>query len=181
MTRRDVIKGGGLLGLLFFSNPLAFATSFLQEEFKRGFRYLDLYAVNTGERERIAYWIDGEYLKDALDRINYLLRDYRSGDVASIDPNLLDLVYITTRLCEKDKVLVISGYRSFVTNYIMHQRKKGVAEHSYHTKGKAVDIRIEGVPLKTLRDVAVALRAGGVGYYPKSGFVHMDTGPVRHW
>ncbi len=121
------------------------------------------------------------YIESSLKDINYFLRDYRSGEITNMDVNLLDLLHLITKLSGKEEIIVISGYRSPTTNYYLHKTKKGVAKDSYHTLGRAIDIRIEGMSLEALRDLALTLRAGGVGYYPRSGFVHLDTGPFRYW
>lgn len=176
MTRREFLKSLGCMGLVLTGGSLSFGL-----DMKVGARVLNLYALNTGESLRTVYWMDGMYLESALREINYLLRDHRSGEVFPIDTELLDLLYVITQLSEKDRIVVISGYRSPATNEYLYRRKRGVARESYHTLGKAVDIRIEGMPLQTLRDIAISLRAGGVGYYPRSGFVHLDTGNFRYW
>ncbi|MCS7171298.1 MAG: DUF882 domain-containing protein [Aquificaceae bacterium] len=181
MTRREMIKSMGCIGLILMSAPLSYASLTGFVNFKTEARYLNLYSLNTGESLKTVYWMDGTYMDSALTEINHLLRDYRSGQVASIDVGLLDLLYVITRLSEKDRIVVISGYRSPETNAHLHRKRRGVAKESYHTLGKAVDIRIEGMSLKTLRDLALSLKAGGVGYYPRSGFVHLDTGAFRYW
>ncbi|RMH81023.1 MAG: DUF882 domain-containing protein [Acidobacteria bacterium] len=178
MTRRSFIRTFGLLTLLGKASLLRGSELF---GLSKGARILKLYSVNTGESLKIAYWVDGEYLHSSLREINYLLRDYRSGDVHPIDLRLLDMLYLITRLAEKDNIYVISGYRSTETNYYLHKTKGGVAKNSYHTLGRAIDIRIADMEIKSLRDLAISLRFGGVGYYPKSGFVHLDTGPFRYW
>ena len=180
MTRRDFIRSVAYLGGLAFG-PFSYA--FLPERInaREGARWLNLYSLNTGERLKVAYWMDGNYINSSLEEINYILRDYRSGQIAPIDTRLLDLLYLITQLSGKEEIIVISGYRSPSTNAYLHRKKKGVAQNSYHTLGRAIDIRIEGMPLQALRDLAIGLRAGGVGYYPSSGFVHLDTGPFRCW
>lgn len=145
-------------------------------------RELRLSHLHTGERLRVEYYSAGRYLPDALDEINRLLRDFRTGDVGTIDPGLLDVLNRlavatgTTRPFE-----VISGYRSPASNRLLRERSRGVASKSRHMTGEAIDIRLADVPLNGLRDAALALHIGGVGYYPASRFVHVDTGPVRRW
>jgi uncharacterized protein YcbK (DUF882 family) len=145
-------------------------------------RQLEFHNLHTGESLRAVYWEGGRYLPDALAEIDYVLRDFRTGDVRSIDPGLLDLVH-RLRLCLECErpVQVISGYRSPETNAMLARRSKGVAKNSYHVKGMAIDLRLPDRRLEELRVAALALAGGGVGYYPKSNFVHMDTGPVRAW
>jgi uncharacterized protein YcbK (DUF882 family) len=145
-------------------------------------RQLEFYNLHTGESLRAVYWEGARYLKDALAEIDYVLRDHRTGDVRSIDPALLDLVHRLRCVMECDQpVHVISGYRSPATNALLAKRSRGVAKNSYHVKGMAIDLRLPDRRLKDVRAAALALAGGGVGYYPKSDFVHMDTGPVRTW
>lgn len=180
MTRRDFFKSLGYMGVLLFTGGISYSLADTHGLLS-GARTLYLYSINTGESLRTVYWIDGVYIGSALEEVYWLLRDYRSGDVAPIDLRLLDLLYVITKLSGKERIDVISGYRSPATNEYLRRTKKGVAKDSYHTHGKAIDIRIEGMSLEALRDLAISLRAGGVGYYPRSGFVHLDTGPVRYW
>ncbi len=138
--------------------------------------------IHTGEKMKTIYWQQGMYLPEALADINYILRDYRTGEVKEIDTGLLDLLFALRRkLDSKVPFDVISGYRSPATNALLHRRSNGVATHSLHMYGKAIDIRLPGYELNTLRRAARALRRGGVGYYPASDFVHVDVGRVRYW
>jgi uncharacterized protein YcbK (DUF882 family) len=138
--------------------------------------------THTGEHLAIEYFDRGAYLPDALSTVNHFLRDFRTGDVHDIDPALLDLLYGLTRVTETSKPFqVISGYRSPATNEMLRHRSEGVAAGSLHMLGQAIDIRLADVPLAALRRAAVDARRGGVGYYPASGFVHVDTGRVRMW
>jgi uncharacterized protein YcbK (DUF882 family) len=138
--------------------------------------------LHTGERSTIEYFQSGRYVPDALDAANRLLRDFRTGHVAHIDPKLLDLLHaLGERLGDTPTFDVISCYRSPATNAALHRRSAGVATGSLHMKGQAIDIRVPGVPLPVLHQEALALRAGGVGYYPSSDFVHVDTGRLRRW
>ena len=147
-----------------------------------GERRLSLYNIHTGERLSTIYWAQGRYLDEALHRIDHVLRDHRDNSVHPMDPALLDLlVALQSRLGTHEPFHVISGYRSPATNARLRKVSTGVAKRSLHMQGKAIDIRLPGVELKTLRRTALAMKAGGVGYYPKSGFVHVDTGRVRHW
>ena len=145
-------------------------------------RQLAFFNLHTGESVRAVYWEGGHYIADALDEIDYVLRDFRTGDVRSIDPALLDLVHRLRLAMECDQpVHIISGYRCPATNAMLARRSDGVAKNSYHVKGMAIDLRLPDRELKDLRAAALTLAGGGVGYYPKSDFVHMDTGPVRSW
>ncbi|GAB4174422.1 MAG: DUF882 domain-containing protein [Geothermobacteraceae bacterium] len=180
MTRRDLLRnalvGGLVLGLPV---PLFAATDKKMTES----RCLSLCNLHTGERLRdVAYWAEGRYQADALDALNHLLRDHRNGEVTRMDPQLFDLVYLTQNslgMCAE--VQVVSGYRSPATNELLRRQGHGVARNSMHARGRALDIRLPGCDLKTLHRSAVELRAGGVGYYPKSNFVHIDTGRYRLW
>ncbi len=144
-------------------------------------RALSFYNLHTGERLRTVYWEKGEYVPGALDEINYILRDFRQNEIKPIDPNLLDLlVTLRDRLHSNDNYEVISGYRSPVTNAMLHANSEGVAAHSLHMDGRAIDIRVPGRPLSLVRAAAFSMQRGGVGYYP-GRFVHVDTGRVRWW
>jgi len=138
--------------------------------------------LHTDERLAVQYSAAGQYLEDALAEINRVLRDFRTGDVGAIDPALLDLLHgLQQRTGSRQAFQVISGYRSPATNATLHRRSSGVAEHSLHMQGRAIDIRLAGVRLPDLRDAALSLQLGGVGFYPASNFVHVDTGRVRAW
>jgi uncharacterized protein YcbK (DUF882 family) len=145
-------------------------------------RRLKFYNLHTDERLDAEYFAGGRYLPDALDAIDHILRDFRRNEVKAIDPHLLDLLHaLNGRLDTTEPFDVISGYRSPLTNAMLHANSEGVAAHSLHIEGKAIDIRVPGRDLATLHKVALAMRAGGVGYYPRSDFVHVDTGRVRQW
>lgn len=138
--------------------------------------------LHTGERLSVEYFNAGAYVPDALVAVDHLLRDFRTEDVGHIDPGLLDLLYRLTMATGTGKPFeIISGYRSPKTNAMLHERSSGVATHSLHMTGQAIDIRLNDVPLGALQRASLSLRAGGVGYYPKSNFVHVDTGRVRAW
>jgi len=145
-------------------------------------RRLAFYNLHTGERVRTTYWANGEWNPDGLQEIDTVLRDFRTGDVTTIDRRLLDLLYrLSHKMGTRRPFHVISGYRSPKTNAMLAAQSSGVARRSLHTKGMAIDIRIPGVELADLRKAALSLKAGGVGYYPNSDFVHVDTGRVRFW
>jgi uncharacterized protein YcbK (DUF882 family) len=145
-------------------------------------RKLSLYNLHTGEKLTTTYWAQGEYLAPELTAVNYFLRDYRNDAVDLIDPRLLDQVCLLQhRLDNNGTFHIISGYRSPETNAWLHRHETGVAKRSLHMQGKAIDLRLPGVELKHLRQVALAMHAGGVGYYAKSDFVHLDTGRPRFW
>ncbi|NOQ63095.1 MAG: DUF882 domain-containing protein [Methyloprofundus sp.] len=147
------------------------------------FKDLKLHNLHTEEKISLSYFEQGHYIPKALQDINYLLRDHRTGDVCVMDPKLIDLLFdLKNVLAVADKPLqIISGYRSAKTNAALHKKSKGVATKSLHMQGKAIDIRIEGVSADDIRAAAISLERGGVGYYPSSNFVHIDTGNVRSW
>ena len=147
-------------------------------------RSLSFDNLHTGEKLRVEYWADGRYLPDALAEVNYLLRDFRTDQVHAIAPQLLDLLTrLRTRMDTSQPVNVISAYRSPVTNAMLRAEHEhsGVASKSLHLQGMAIDIRIPGRALADLHMAALAERGGGVGYYPRSDFVHVDVGRVRNW
>jgi uncharacterized protein YcbK (DUF882 family) len=142
-----------------------------------------LYQVHTGERLDIVYRYGDRYDPEALARTNLYLRDYRTGDVREYDPRVLDLLHdLVTSLRRPDaEIEVLCAYRTPRTNEYLRTHKPGVARHSLHILAMAVDIRIPGVSTAKLRDAALALHRGGVGYYAASGFVHVDVGRIRRW
>jgi uncharacterized protein YcbK (DUF882 family) len=147
-----------------------------------GERRLRFHNTHTGEDACTAYWADGNYLADGLRAVNRILRDHRSGDIHPIDTGLLDLLYVLQDNVGSCKPYqVISGYRSPATNASLRRHSHGVARHSYHMRGMAIDIRLADCRLDRLHRAALALQAGGVGYYPRSDFIHVDVGPVRTW
>jgi uncharacterized protein YcbK (DUF882 family) len=146
-------------------------------------RILSFDCYNTGQQlKKIAYWVDGDYVPDALAAISKALRDWRANEVHPIDPKVLDVIHTIGRRLETNcEFELISGYRSPRTNAMLHKIDSGVATHSLHMKGQATDISLPGRSLRKLYEAALALRAGGVGYYPDSNFIHVDVGPVRRW
>lgn len=140
--------------------------------------------THTNENISLIYSRDGHYVPQALNRLNHFLRDHYTGDVGTMDPELFDILHRITLALNTNlqPFQVISGYRCPATNNRLRAASAGgVAKHSLHMDGKAIDIRLPDVPLTELRDVALSLKAGGVGYYPRDQFVHIDTGKVRHW
>lgn len=176
-TRRQFLRTAlGVCTLLTF--PTTYANIIPPRSVKR----LDMLNLHTGERAKVTYWEKGRYLPDALQSIDKVLRDHRSGEQHQIDPKLLDLMeYLRYCMGCTQPFHIISGYRSPATNAMLAANSSGVATHSLHMQGKAIDIRLPGVPLATLRKAAISLNAGGVGYYPKSDFIHLDTGAPRSW
>jgi uncharacterized protein YcbK (DUF882 family) len=145
-------------------------------------RSLKFYNIHTGESLQATYWKGGRYLRYSLAEIDFVLRDFRTGDLHVIDRALLDLLsQICAALDYDAPINVISGYRCPATNAMLAARSSAVSKTSFHLRGMAIDIRLPGRRLADLRDTAIALGRGGVGYYAASDFVHVDTGPVRHW
>lgn len=145
-------------------------------------RSLSIHALNTGERLRATFYRNGRYDGVALGEFDHLLRDWRTGGIHEIDRHLLDLLCLLhDRVGGSEPFHLISGYRSPATNAALAARNSGVARRSLHLQGMAADIRLPGRALSTLHREAVALKAGGVGLYTGSDFVHVDTGRVRYW
>ena len=137
---------------------------------------------HTGEKFSGTYRVGNRYLPEAFADINHILRDFRTGDEFPIDPRTVDILYmIQNKLDTTSGFEILSGYRSPKTNAMLYRTSSGVAKNSLHMTGQAIDLRLAGFSTSTVRDAARSLKAGGVGYYPKSGFVHVDTGKVRHW
>ena len=174
LTRRRVLGTGLTAAAVAFIRP-APAISFAP-------RSVSLYNTHTGEWVRTVYWADGHYIRDAVRDINWVLRDHHSNEVRPMNAGVLDLLGMLRRRLESTQpFLVVSGYRSPTTNHRMYLRGSGVASNSYHIHGMAIDLRAEGRDLSQVRGAALSLRCGGVGYYPRSVFVHVDCGPVRTW
>ena len=180
LHRRTFLKAG-----LTLSASLALPLPSLASLAKKGERErsLSLHNTHTGESlQSVIYWADGDYLPEALTDINHLLRDHRTNTVKPIDPKLFDLLFALGKKIDSQRPYqIISGYRSPETNRRLRQASSGVAKKSFHLAGRAADIRLPGCKLSHLRRVALNLRAGGVGYYPRSNFIHVDTGPLRNW
>jgi uncharacterized protein YcbK (DUF882 family) len=144
---------------------------------------LRLYHTHTNEQIDLVYRRGDAYLPDSIDRLDRFLRDHRTGSVHRLDPRLFDLLhdlaYSTGR--PESEIDIICGYRSSWSNEFLRQTTSGVASHSLHMQGEAIDIRIPGIATSKLRDIALSLHRGGVGFYPKSKFVHVDVGRVRQW
>ncbi len=180
LARRELLRTGlaaaaGAVTLGHAIPALAFADA-------KGARQLGFKHLHTGETLDVAYWENGAYVPDALGAVNHVLRDWRTNETHVIEPKLLDLLTaLQTRLGKQERFEVICGYRSPATNAMLHERSSEVATHSLHLVGQAIDIHLPGVELASLRDAALSLGLGGVGYYPESDFVHVDIGRVRQW
>lgn len=176
MTRRQLLLGTGALGLTGLPGT-AFAGVIEERE-----RRLEFVNVRTGEELSVVYWRGGRYIPQGMSRISHLLRDVPTGAVKPIDPHLMDLLFGIRRVLRSDAPYsVISGYRTPRTNKLLARRKDGVAKNSFHMHGMAVDLLLPDRPLDDVAGTARSFRAGGVGYYPASHFVHLDVGPVRSW
>ena len=149
---------------------------------QKAVRKLSLYNLHTSEKCTVVYKDCGQCVPDALAEVNHVLRDWRNDEVHPIDTRLLDLLAdLHVQLGTNDPFNVISGYRSPQTNAMLHERSAGVASKSLHMQGMAIDIRLPDVQLRRVRDTALAMGRGGVGYYESSNFVHVDVGRVRRW
>jgi len=179
LNRRQFLMAGTTAAALV-AVPGSGLARFLAEHPERS---LSLYNTHTGEKLRqIVYWQQGRYLEESLRSINYLLRDHRTDEVNRIDAEALDIMYaLRQKFPVSQPFEIISGYRSPATNRKLRKNSSGVAKTSYHMRGQAIDLRLPGVHLKTLRKAALKLQRGGVGFYPESNFIHVDTGPVRYW
>ncbi len=145
-------------------------------------RALRLQIVNTGERWEGVYWRDGNYVPEATRKLDALLRDYKAGAVTHMDSKLYDQLWeLHQRLGSSEPWRVISAYRSPRTNAVARKTHRGVARNSFHITGRAIDVDLTDRSVKAIRQAAVSMQAGGVGQYPRSDFVHIDTGPVRTW
>ena len=176
LSRRHFIQTGLITTLCLAAQPA------LALPRPAGMKELAFYNLHTDEKLRVTYWKDGQYDRDALGRINHILRDFRSGTTYPMSANLMDLLHdLQMKLRTDSPIEIISGYRSPQTNAMLASSSDGVARKSLHTKGLATDIRMRGVSLRQIQTTALFMKRGGVGFYPKSDFVHVDVGPVRHW
>ena len=145
-------------------------------------RRIRMYSGRTGEMLDTIYWIDGEYVKDALKEINHFMRDWRTGEVVTIDARNVDIMAAAHRLMDvSEPYMLLSGYRSPKTNAMLRSRSGGVAKNSLHMKGQAADLRLKSRSVGQMAKAAKACSGGGVGTYSRSNFVHMDCGPIRTW
>lgn len=177
LTRRHSLLAGFGFAASVFASPPAHADADTASS-----RTLSFHNLHTGEALAIEYWQNGAYAPDACAAIDHILRDHRTGETHSIDARLLDLLHdLSGRLETREPFQVISGYRSPSTNTALAEASTGVARNSLHMQGLAIDIAIEGVATTVLRDAALGLARGGVGFYPNPGFVHVDVGRVRRW
>ncbi|WP_419812232.1 DUF882 domain-containing protein [Bacterioplanoides sp.] len=180
--RRQFLKNTALLGAASLSSQLSFAEQFKQDQQIAEERTLHLYNIHTGESLKTTFWADGQYQDGEIQDIDLLMRDHRANQAIAMQRRLYDKLYHLQNLFNsKEPLYVVSAYRAPKTNADLRRQSNGVAEGSMHMQGKAIDIRIPGVSHRHLHKAAVAMRSGGVGYYPKSGFIHIDTGRRRQW
>lgn len=179
LFRRDFLKLGFMVtGAVL--NPFSAQAAF--DSRPKKVKTLTFYNPHTDERLHVGFFRDGKYDTGALTKINYILRDHRSGEIKAIDVKLLELLHAISNKTRRQAPLhIISGYRSPATNKSLRKKSTGVASKSLHMLGKAIDFRIPGFSTRQLRNVARKMKGGGVGYYPKSDFVHVDTGRIRYW
>ena len=178
-NRRSFLKIGAQAAVsgLFPISAIASIDHFLASK-----RRLSFYNVHTDERLEVCYYNQGRYQPGALRKINYIFRDHYSGEIKSIHKDLIDFLYtISKAIGHSVPFHIISGYRSPKTNAMLRRKTRAVAKNSLHMKGKAADIRVPDYDTRRLRQICMKMHAGGVGYYPESDFVHVDTGNVRCW
>jgi len=177
INRRGFLETAGLAAAIAaFTGPTVASLALAET------RSLSFVHLHTGERLDVTYWTDGAYMPDELTAVDHLLRDFRSGDVKPIDLRLLDRLHRLRRDMRSSMPFeVISGYRTPATNAALRRKSRAVAKNSYHMRGMAIDVRLPGRGITQLRHAALLQRAGGVGYYPDSSFIHLDVGPLRRW
>lgn len=176
-ARRTLLKAG--LGAAVMGLP---ALARASELAPAGIRRVAFHNLHTGESVDAVYWEKGDYVPDALSAVDKVLRDFRTGETHPMARPLLDLLtQLRARTGVDAPFQVISGYRSPKTNEMLHKTSTGVAKRSLHMEGMAIDVRLPGVELAELRQAALEMKVGGVGYYPQSDFVHVDVGRVRSW
>lgn len=180
LDRRDLLKMG-LVGILGAVTPVMAGRSAFAAT-RGGEWRISIHQAHTNERFDDVYRVGDYYIPEAFERLNYVLRDFRTQEIFPMDPRVVDILSLVQAKTPGERSLeVLSGYRSPKTNAMLRRSSTGVAKNSLHMYGQAIDIRLPGYSTKKLRAVARSLRAGGVGYYPSSNFVHVDTGEIRSW
>lgn len=179
MTRRGILAA-------FAATTVTAAPTYANAfSFLRGsgdIRRIRMSSPRTGERLDMVYWIEGDYIREAVQEINHFMRDWRSNDVHSIDVRTIDMLAAAHNLLDvSEPYMLLSGYRSPRTNAMLRSRGSAVAENSRHLRGEAADVRLSSRSVAQVYRAATAFSAGGVGRYSRSNFVHMDCGPVRSW
>lgn len=180
VDRRLFLKGGLSLSATALISTVGVKPAFAAPS--NGRYDLSVHNMHTGESYKGVYRVGNEYLPEAFEYINNALRDHRTGEVFPIDPRVIDIAAAIHRMSgSKKEFQVLSGYRSPKTNNSLRKKSSGVAKQSLHMSGQAMDLKLPDVSNSRLRETAIKLKAGGVGYYPRSGFVHVDSGRFRTW
>lgn len=178
--RRNFLKlglAGAVASMIPFISAKKVLASNPYATWKISFRH-----AHTGESFSGVYRVGDKYLPEAFERLSYVLRDFRTSEVFPMDPRVVDILSVIQRKMQTSEPFdALSGYRSPKTNAMLKNESSGVASNSFHMYGQAVDVRMPGYNTKSIRNIALDLQAGGVGYYPKNNFVHVDTGKVRTW
>ena len=181
----SVISRRGLLGAFAATALIAAPTYSNAAGFLRGagdIRRLKMYSRRTGESLDVIYWVEGDYIKDALTEVNWFMRDWRRDRSRAIDTRTVDIIAATQQLLDSPTpFLMLSGYRTAETNALLRKRSRGVAKNSLHVKGQAADLRMQGKSVRQVARAAASCAAGGVGRYSRSNFVHIDCGEKRLW
>ncbi|MFP4098431.1 MAG: YcbK family protein [Alphaproteobacteria bacterium] len=181
LSRREFVKYG-CAGIAGASIPFLTSRKVLAAAGDMGTWKIAFHNAHTDESFSGVYRVGDKYLPEAFERMNYVLRDFRTDEVFPMDPHVIDIICMIQKKTGTHRPLhILSGYRSPKTNAMLGEKSRGVASNSFHMYGQAIDIRLPGYSTRRLRDVARSLQAGGVGYYPRSSFVHVDTGDVRSW
>lgn len=179
VTRRGLLRSFAATALIaapYYANAAGFLRG------AGDIRQISMYSGRTGERINTIYWIEGEYIDDALNEVNHFMRDWRNDKVKNIDRRNVDIMSAARRLLDTDEpYMMLSGYRSPETNAMLRSRSRGVARNSLHIQGQAADLRLNSRSISQMARAAAACNSGGVGRYSRSNFVHMDCGPVRTW
>lgn len=180
-----VISRRGLLGAFAATALIAAPTCSNAFGLLRGagdIRRVRMYSGRTGESLDTIYWIEGDYIKEALNEVNHFMRDWRTDGVKVIDPRTIDILAASHRLMDvSEPYMMLSGYRSPQTNAMLRSKSRGVAKDSLHVRGQAADLRLKSRSVPQMAKAAAACASGGVGTYMRSNFVHMDCGPIRTW
>lgn len=180
LSRRSVLKGGLTLSMSAMISVASFKPAFALPS--DGMYNIAFSNQRSGETFSGVYRVGNKYLPDAFERINYVMRDVRADEVFPMDPRVIDIIALVHKhLNANEPYTILSGYRSPHTNAALRSNSEGVAKRSLHMSGQAIDVRLGEISARNIREAAIKLGAGGVGYYPRSGFVHMDSGAFRTW
>lgn len=180
VSRRKLL--GAFAGIAMIPATPHFAKAASYNKGAGSIRKINLTNQRTGESMNTVYWIEGQYIKPALEEINYFMRDWRENSVRNMDRRNIDLIAAAHNLLDTEEpFLILSGYRTSRTNKMLRSRSRNVAKQSYHVKGMAADLRLGSRSVKQIARAGLACKSGGVGKYYRSNFVHLDCGPVRSW